>query len=183
MNQIWWGEFVDASGVWTSQGHGQARPLGRQRVVLPSGPAFAALPSVEAPWPTASRRELGHQWHGYDLDAERRPVFRYSCDGVDIFDAPRELELEDGEVGLRRTVKFATEKTKTIHFLVARHEKISEVGERTFAVGESLRVKTSLPAMRKPAVDGQTELRVEIPVRQGRLNRFVVDYVWHEEGK
>ena len=72
LNQLWWGRFVDASGVWTSQGHGEARILGKERVALPNGPAFAVLASDDAPWPTATRRELGQRWLGYDLDAQQR---------------------------------------------------------------------------------------------------------------
>ena len=50
-------------------------------------------------------------------------------------------------------------------------------------VGESLRVTTSLPAVRTPAADGQTELRVEIPVGDGRVDQLVIDYLWRKEGK
>ena len=61
LNQIWWGRFVDASGVWSGQGSGAARVMERQRTDLGKGPAFAELANATAPWPGASRRELQHE--------------------------------------------------------------------------------------------------------------------------
>ncbi|MFK7741436.1 MAG: c-type cytochrome [Planctomycetota bacterium] len=104
LNQIWWGDFVDARAVWTSQGSGQAQPLSRKILTLPNGPFLARLASRTSPWPTATRRDRGDRWLGYDLDADGRPSFRYTSDGLTVNDTPSEALADGGELYLRRTL-------------------------------------------------------------------------------
>ncbi|HEX5051746.1 MAG TPA: hypothetical protein VFZ65_08245, partial [Planctomycetota bacterium] len=182
LNQIWWGRFVDASPVWTGQGSGEARVLGRQRVALPNGPAFAVLADAGAAWPTATRRELGQRWLGYDLDAQQRPSFRYVCAGVEVTDTPVEVPAADaGLPALRRTLRFASQEEQTLTFRAALASRIEQVADDAVRVGPlSLRLPAGSWRIR-PAGE-QQELLVEIRVGPGSAE-LVLEYGWREAGK
>ena len=186
MNQIWWGKFVDASGVWTSQGHGEARILGKERVALPNGPVFAVLAAADAPWPTVTRRELGQRWLGYDLDAQQRPTFRYTCGDVTIEDAVREIvtagALPDARPTLRRTLRCSGASTATLTFLAARDARIEDLGDGGVQVGASLRLQVPVGAFRiRPSGDAR-ELLLTIPLVDGRAE-LELDYLFVAAGK
>ncbi len=183
LNQIWWGRFVDASPVWRGQGSGEARILGTQVATLPKGPAFVVLPSADAPWPTASRRDLGQQFLGYDLDARQRPTFRYVAAGVTIHDTPRELPPTDAPTGtrpaLRRTLEFRGAVDGTLTFLAARDGRIELLGDGEVQVGTSLRLRLPPKSFRIRTVAAERELLVAIALEHGRAE-LVVDYAWQE---
>ena len=182
MNQVWWGQFVDASPVWTGQGSGQARILGKRRAELPNGPAIVALADVEAPWPEASRRELGQRWLGYDLDAQQRPTFRYECAGVEVADAAREQDLEGlPGVSLRRTLRFSGGDAD-LWFLVARDARVEPTEPGVVRVGAALQLRLSPAACRIVDRGDVRELRVPVALRGGRAE-VVIDYSWLEERK
>jgi mono/diheme cytochrome c family protein len=165
MNQIWWGRFVDAAPVWTSQGSGEARLLGKPRQPLPNGPAFAILADRDAAWPTADRRELGHRFLGYDLDAAQRPTFRYTCGPVEITDAPVELpEMPGSDEGtvLRRTLTFRCEQATTLQFRAALDARIDDLGDGIVHVGEALRLRLPPVKLHILQAGDQRELRVEV---------------------
>ncbi len=183
LNQIWWGEFVDAAGVWTGQGSGQARILSQERMSLPNGPAFVVLTDPSDPWPAASRRELGQRFLGYDLDAERRPSFRYVCADVQITDTPREMpDQENSRPLLRRTLNFASASDLSLHFRAAVDERVEDLGEGFVQVGVSLRIHLPPSSFRIRGVGAERELLVEIPIRQGHAD-LVIDYAWLGESK
>ncbi|MDA1259974.1 MAG: hypothetical protein O3A20_05075, partial [Planctomycetota bacterium] len=183
LNQIWWGEFVDAAGVWTGQGSGQARILGKERVSLPSGPAFAALLMPTDPWPAASRRELGQRFLGYDLDAEQRPSFRYVCADVTITDTPREVPVEGSSRPLlRRSLHFASASDAKLHFRAALDERVTDLGEGIVQVGSSLRIHLPASSFQIRGAGAERELLVEIPIQQGHAD-LVIDYAWSEESR
>lgn len=187
LNQIWWGKFVDASPVWTGQGSGEARILGQARVTLPSGPALVVLADDTAPWPTASRRELGQQFLGYDLDARQRPAFRYVCDGVKVTDAAVEVATR-GEGGkpawplLRRRLSFASAADKTLQLRAALDARIVDLGDGVILVGKSLRLHLVPASVRIRPAGEQHELLVAIPIHDGGAEQ-VIEYQWQEESK
>jgi hypothetical protein len=163
LNQLWWGRFVDARPVWTSQGSGEAHLLERDAIALPNGPALARLETPTTPWPTATRRERGDRWLGYDLDAQRRPTFRYAADGVTIADALHEVTGDGRPTRLRRTLTF-TGSPGAWFFRAARHEKLHLVDATTAAVGTSLLLRCSdapLVVATDPA-GGPVELRLHL---------------------
>lgn len=132
LNQLWWGRFVDARPVWTSQGSGQASVLERRRAQLPRQPQFAQLASAELPWPTTTRRERGDRWLGYDLDAQQRPTLRYTCGDVEIADTPR--EQRDGDTTrLLRTLQLTGDGSVVMR--LARDKNLSLTDEHTALVG------------------------------------------------
>ncbi|MCA8965009.1 MAG: c-type cytochrome [Planctomycetes bacterium] len=183
LNQIWWGQFVDASPVWTGQGSGQARILGRRRAELPNGPAIVALAEPDAPWPEVSRRELGQRWLGYDLDPQQRPTFRYECAGVEVSDTLHEQFLSSlPGTTLQRTLRCSGEGDADLQLLAARGARIEQVEAGVVRVGDSLWLRLQ-PATCRILERGDTkELRVPIALRGGRAE-VQIDYSWIEERK
>lgn len=185
LNQIWWGKFLDAAPVWTGQGHGQARILGKRRVTLPNGPAFAALAVQGAAWPEQTRRELGHRWLGYDLDRAQRPSFRYEIEGIEITDTPREHRV-DGRVGLRRVLRLrgsALAGEVTLQFRAAVDARIEDLGGGRVLVGKSLQMQVTPPALHIVDAGESRELRLELRVRPKETAQLRIDYRAVEEGK
>ena len=185
LDQLWRGRFVDAAPVWTSQGSGAVRLLGDGRVQLPAGPVFAVLADPDAPWPTADRRELGHRWLGYDLDAEQRPTFRYTCSAVTIADAPVELPPASGSeqpTRLRRTFTFTAEQATTLHFRAAVAARIDDLGSGRVQVGDGLELQLPAGSYRLLDRDGGRELRLTIAVPAGGAN-LTLDYTLRGGGK
>ncbi len=183
LNQIWWGRFVDAAPVWTGQGSGQARILGKNRVELPNGPAIVALADPDAPWPEVSRRELGQRWLGYDLDAQQRPTFRYECAGVEVSDAAHEQFLSSlPGTTLQRTLRFTAVGDHDLQFLAARDARVEQASDGVVRVGASLWLRLQ-PARCRILEQGDVkELRIPIAVRDGRAE-LRIDYSWSEEPK
>jgi len=183
LNQIWWGKFVDAAGVWTGQGSGEARVLSQELAALPKGPAFVVLADAAAAWPSGTRRELSQRFLGYDLDAEQRSAFRYVCEDVTITDAPQELAVEgSSRPRLRRTLSLASASEKTLTFRAALAANVVDLGEGVVAVGPSLRVHLPPDSYRVRAAGAEFELLVEIPIQSGKA-QLVIDYAWLEESK
>jgi hypothetical protein len=184
LDQLWWGRFVNAAGVWTGQGAGEAHPIGRDRAALGKGPAFAVLADATAPWPTAPRREQGQQWRGYDLDGKQRPTFRYTIGDVAITDAPVEVPAATAGARpmLRRTLTFAGPDAATLQFRAAVGARIDDLGGGAVQVGEHLRVRCTPPALRIVAAGDQRELRLPIELHGGAA-QLVLEYEWREEGK
>jgi azurin len=84
----WRGAFVDAARHWNGRGGGFQLPLGFD-VIRPSGEnalPFAINPSPDAPWPAVAKGERadGYAWKGYELDAQRYPIFHYEWKGLKI---------------------------------------------------------------------------------------------------
>ncbi|MEO6596813.1 MAG: hypothetical protein ABIP94_18860, partial [Planctomycetota bacterium] len=183
LNQIWWGGFVDASPVWTGQGSGAARVLGKQRVELPNGPAFVVLPDAEVPWPTETRRELGQRWLGYDLDAQQRPSFRYVVADIEVTDTPSELPVADAAARptLRRTLRFTSQVDRTLTFRAVMAASIADQGDGAVDVGP-LRLRVPQGSWRIRQAGEQHELLVTIPIQHGHAE-LVLDYSWREGGK
>ena len=175
LNQIWWGRFVDASGVWAGQGSGAARIMERNRTDLGLGPTFAKLGSPTAEWPTAGRRELAHEFLGYSLDDKQRPTFRYRCYGMTIEDACVETKTASGRVTLKRTLKLRGIGARTLHMRVVREAKLNEASKGVVEVGRHLRIRLPAGSYRiRPSGKAQ-ELVVAIQIRAGR-SEFVIEY-------
>ncbi|MCA8952667.1 MAG: hypothetical protein KDE27_24355 [Planctomycetes bacterium] len=182
LNQVWWGRFVDARPVWTSQGSGEAQILSQDRAELPNGPAFAALPAADAPWPAATRRERGDAWRGYDLDAARRPTLRYTFGDVAIADTPSEMRVDGGRTTLRRTLRL-TGPAASLWFRAARDARIERLDARTVRVGRALLVASDTPAeiVAIPGDDAR-ELRFAVQVAPDGAS-LELEYRWQEDGR
>ncbi|MCK5942033.1 MAG: hypothetical protein KAI24_08705, partial [Planctomycetes bacterium] len=179
MNQLWWGRFVDARPVWTSQGSGQAHILERRRSKLPLQPQLAPLADPAAPWPATTRRARGDRWLGYDLDDRQRPTFRYTCGGVTVDDTPREQRDGDATT-LQRTLRLTGAGALTLR--LARHPKIERIDGHTAVVDGWLQVRCADRALVFAEHDGQRELRV-LAEANGDGAELQVDYRRAQEDK
>ena len=179
LNQIWWGRFVDARPVWTGQGSGQATILSRDRVTLPNGCALASIAPEQA-WPTATRREQGDRFLGYDLDAQLRPTFRYTSGTTTIADTPHEVRNNAG-TSLRRTFKL-TGKSDVLFLLAARDQDIAAINDRVYRVGKSLHIDVGDELASLLQVGNQKELRILANLGGGTCE-LTIEYSWHAEGK
>src|SRR4051795_569411 len=96
MAEVWRGRFFDTKGMWEGRGGQALGPLGTDDLKLPPGPSFAVLANANDPWPAPHgdpddgniARNLGGQFKGYTFDQNRRPIFHYVLDGVDIHEQP-----------------------------------------------------------------------------------------------
>lgn len=140
---IWRGEFIEASGVWRGQGHGNVRIQGEDVVTFPEGPAFAALETAEQAWPKADgKRSAGFQFRGYTLDDKQRPAFEYDFNGVQIRDAFVDAKDADGRGFLRRTLSWESHaSTDDLYFRVAAEAPIEKVSDTDYRIGKTLRVR------------------------------------------
>ena len=157
---LWQGSFIDISRHSTDRGVGYEPPLGDHRIVLPAGPAFAALTDAQAAWPAAPDRLSGvNRFLGYTLDAQQRPTFRYRIGGVTVEETPRPRA---GEVDLTlvRHFRFTGTADRPLYLRVAKGAIVAGApGE--FNVEQKLKVKFDGPGTAK--IVG-SELRVPVPV-------------------
>ncbi len=173
---IWQGSFIDAARHRTGRGQGFEKPLGTNVLQGPAGPAFAILESDSAPWPKDTGKVAGYQFHGYRLDAQRRPAFRYSFHEVQIEDYPIAIGA-DPDVSFQRTITLRSEKpADRLYFRAAVADKITEK-DGAFLIGETLRLKFpgAKPILRNS--EGKTELLVPITFA-GKDAKFVEEITW-----
>jgi hypothetical protein len=151
--------------MWRNRGEPQlAVPLGSV-VSLPGAPAVAVLPDPTAAWPDSMGP--GYRFLGYDLDEERRPVFRYQFDGVTVEDRIRPAE---GRRGLVREIRTsAVEATGPAHVRLAAGEEIERLRDGSYLVDGRFYVVVARGAPRpllRGVEDGQ-ELLVPLDFRRG----------------
>ncbi len=140
---LWTGEFVEASGVWRGQGSGNVQPRSREVFTFPGGPALARLDSPSALWPNdEAKKAAGFQFMGYDLDAKRRPTFRYAFEDVNIEDHFVDSQDPSGRPLFTRTIRLA-KRVPGLVFRAASAERI-EKQEREWRINERLTITTSL---------------------------------------
>ncbi len=183
LNQVWWGRFLDTRPVWTSQGSGAAQILSNRRAELPNGPAFAALDRPDLPWPSATRRDRGDRWLGYDLGDGGGPTFRYTAGAVTVEDTTQPLPGTDGATILRRTLRL-TGPAASLWFLAARNVRIEGIDQHTTRVGATLLVHCPDAPATIAVIEGQDARELRLPFGASPAGlRFTLDYRWQEEGR
>jgi len=73
----WRGSFLDASGAWANRGGSNAGGKGPTIWKAPVGPALV-LGAKPEKWPSKGGAEAGIAFHGYRVNADGSPTFRYS---------------------------------------------------------------------------------------------------------
>ena len=173
---LWRGRFLNAGPHWTVQGMGQIRPLENNVVVFPPGPALAALPDANAPWPAEAGRPAGFQFRGTQLDAQKRPTLLYSLRGVSVEDFMNPVETA-GKAGLRRTLTLTGPFPDGLYFRVAAG-KITPGPANTWRLDDALtiRVTGGGQAFTRGTADRRELL---IPVRSASASQQLeIEYVW-----
>ena len=173
---VWKGRFLNVSPHWSSQGMGRIRPLGDDPVLFPHGPAFAVLTNPADPWPAAATGTAGMKFHGYQLDALKRPVFLYTIAGVDIEDSLTPL-TGPGVQGFYRTLKFNTALPARLH-LRAAAGPLTKSGESQWRLNGTLTLR--LPTAPSAFVRGKGEQQeLIVPVSPaGTTATLEIEYVW-----
>lgn len=171
---FWQGAFMDASRHRTGRGDGFEKPLGRNFIQAPDGPAFAILEKPDVPWPTTTGRTGGYQFKGYNLDARQRPTFRYEFNGLAVEDFHVAL-VDDINASFRRTITVKGAPKGTLYFRAAKG--VIKKADGFYIVNEKLRLKLpgSEPIMRGEGE--QTELLVPLSFTNGEA-KLVQELVW-----
>lgn len=139
----WQGSFIDASKHWTDRGVGFQSPLGDNVLKFASGVDFAMFEDEKATWPNQSARQLGYQFRGYRLNAQREPIFQYDVGPVRVEDHPRALVGEQGR--LIRTLTLTRRGGESrVWFRAAVGEKIEAVGP-AYVVDGVVRIQLTSP--------------------------------------
>ena len=150
-------------------------------MILPHGASIARLDGDDAPWPTASRRELGQRFLGYDLDERSRPTFRYDVGGVVVEDVPRPVAGESGQSVLERTLTLTSDAAASDLWLrAAAGEKVESLDDGAFRIDGRLTLRFVGASSRSPqvrdAVEG-AELLFPLDVAAGS-SEVTVRYAW-----
>ncbi|MCA9135777.1 MAG: DUF1080 domain-containing protein [Planctomycetales bacterium] len=160
LNSVWKSEFIDASRHWTGRGQGRTSPAGASVVGLEPWTPLAEGDSIDMTWPTESGRELGYRFGGYRLDANGNPSFQYKTKHADVHDSIVPL----GNSGFERTLTVSKSSVSDPIGLVWRIAKsdVIEGSAGVYKVG-SLRITIENAECQIVTVDGQSELRAQLP--------------------
>lgn len=129
--QVWRGGFLDASPMWIGRGDGSSRPTGAVQGLGKPVFTIAKLASATSVWPQDT---VGSNYrpHGYRLDKNGAPIFRYSNQGIMVEDAI--IALENGE-GFTRSIQLENSDANC-YALLARNADILSLGNGLFQVGD-----------------------------------------------
>jgi len=180
----WRGKFFDTKGMWEGRGGKANEPLGTAVLSLPATATFARLASADERWPSPARnpddgdvaRNVGGKFLGYDLDADKRPVFRYRQAGVEIREQPIP-RLQPGGVQLTRKFELSG---KADHFfmLAAQGKTIESTSPGEYVVDGKQTIK--LPAGLNATIRddaGQKQLIVPIDLSSGSA-KLDIEMAW-----
>lgn len=173
LGTLWWGGFIEASGIWRGQGAGTARPLGRHTVNFPTGPAFAELKATDADWPDfPTHHTPDFAFKGYVLDNKQRPTFRYVVRGMAVEDRFLDRKDASGKPYFERTLTFSEKADLTGHYLrIAVAPEIGQESERHYRVGEFLELRLSAEGWLRTLTDSQELL---LPINP--VDSVVIEY-------
>jgi hypothetical protein len=184
---VWRGAFIDAGKHWTGRGQGAQSPLGDGVFTPDAATAIAVLGSPESPWPAAQsgqrkgRQREGVRFRGYSLDAEGRPTFNWSSDGMRIGEKIEPI-VEGGKQVVRRTIQVAGRPAAgEAFFRVALARKVEDKGDGWLLIDDTWRVRvrgTGVGPAANRTADGTTEIRRRIVWSAGDEAEFVEELSW-----
>ena len=177
LGMIWKGKFVDPAGVWTGQGSGNVRPMGKM-IHFAKGPA---LDDRSKPWAVDEGRPPNHQFKGYTLDKSRRPTFRYRFETVEVEDFFSQAEDQSTkQISLRRSVSLlASKRRDDLRFRIASGKKITKFEDRIFEIDGRFKVRliSSHLAEIKKSDDGMA-LQMTLDLQKGDREKLEFEYLW-----
>ena len=132
---------------------------------------MARLPSGDAPWPTTEPREAGYRFRGYQLDAKRRPTFRYEGPQFSVTDSPEpQARGEDASYFRRHLTVSAEPSGEGLYFRAGRGGSIEPLPEGGWLIDGALTVRLQgggTPIVRESA--GRQELLVPLDLSTGTI--------------
>ena len=174
LRQLWKGEFANAD-----LGSFQPRALDTM-VAFPAGVPFHRLKSLDDAWPAKGKttygfpQNLGYQFRGYDLDAQRRPTFHYEYGEVKVDDFFEDVTSKDGQTFFRRTLRFtAPAGTAPFFFRAASGTKVVATGLQAYQA-DKLTIRV-LGTQAGQVREGELLLPLNLPAGTSTLT---LEYQW-----
>ena len=188
---VWRGAFIDAGKHWTGRGQGFQPPLGDGVFTPDAASSIAVLASPESPWPAPQPDQRsggqrdgtreGVRFRGYSLDAQGRPTFNWSSDGMRIGEKIEPI-VEGGKQVVRRTIRLAGRPAGgEAFFREALARKVEDKGDGWLLIDDRWRVRVSGTGVGPTAnrtADGTTEVRRRIVWSPGDEAEFVEELSW-----
>ncbi len=178
LHAVWKGKFVDPGGVWSGQGAGNVRPMG-PTIEFTSGPE---LDDQLRPWIVSEDRPIHHQFRGYELDALRRPKFRYTFESVAVEDYFVEfVDATINAIQFKRSLTFtAPQERKGLRFRIAAGAKISSTEQQCFTVDDRLtiHIASAHSPILVDAGDIGARLEIQFDLAAGETEELVLEYRW-----
>lgn len=176
LRQLWKGEFANVD-----LGFFEAR--GRDRISFPRGIPFHRLRSMDDHWPYKGKtnhpfpQDHGYQFRGYELDALRRPTFRYRYGDIAVEDYFEDVRDAEGRAWFRRTFRFDTAvEPAPFHFRAATGRKIVRQSDRAFLADQlQLRILSDHRAVTRDGDPGEILIPLVLP--RGR-SILTLEYQW-----
>ena len=181
--KVWRGGFFDAKGTWSGRAGQFFGPYSDDVLEMPPGPAIAVLDTPEAPWPQAllTDRNLGGEFRGYRFDDDRRPVFRYVLNEVDINEQLVPVVRAGGANFIRRFTLNTASAEQPLYLLAAEGAEIIGLEDGTWAVDGrhtvSLSSNHTLVAVVRFS-QGAAQLLVSIPVGENEPVTIDLEIKW-----
>jgi cytochrome c553 len=176
LRQLWKGEFANVD-------LGSFQPRGTDRVSFPPGIPFHRLKSLEDSWPYKGKtsysfpQDLGYQFRGYHLDAQRRPAFLYRYGDLAVEDKFEDVRDPDGKAYFRRTLTFdAPAGLDPFYFRAAAGKSAVRESDRSFGI-ETLRLRITSEHSGILREGSPAEVLIRLASPQGR-SILVLEYRW-----
>lgn len=176
---LWKGEFLDATTMWTGRGAEQlARPLG-SKIELSSQPTIAVLQNKDETWPSSMQKANNYQFKGYHLDEHGRPTFKYSINGVSIED---KVTPQNNDQYLTRTLRMnGGNDTRNLWFRLAKGRQIELLPDGSYGIDDkSYYIKVNANKKEKPLIrkvkDGE-ELLIPV-ILTGEQAQLEYSIIW-----
>lgn len=173
---LWRGEFANVD-------NGSFHPRGSDQIMLPPGIPFHRLQSPDENWPYKGKtnhgfpQDCGYAFHGYTLDAKRRPTFRYSFGEIAVEDFFEDVSGKNGRSYFKRTLRLtASAPQPTFQFRAAAGKEAVKVSDHEFRIEKlTLRLSDGLSATVR---DGSpAEVLVPLTLSKGTTT-IHLDYQW-----
>jgi mono/diheme cytochrome c family protein len=183
--KAWRGRFFDAKGMWEGRGGAAYGPLGKDVIEMAPGPAVAVLMAADAPWPLAKdrwERDVGGQFVGYRLDAQRQPIIMYHLGEVNVEEQPVPA-ARGGGVALVRKFKVTgapPPPAGKLYLQAAAGAKVEEQAAGVWRVDDKLTVRVTPPQGATPLVreqGGARQLLVPLDLARGTVG-CEVEIMW-----
>lgn len=159
--QLWRGDFLDATRMWTGRGDGTAKTLGSVLYLGPPSFPVNKMSSTNAPWKTDT---AGMEFitKGYTLDDKGFPSFKFKILGATVTDKVK--VLESGQ-GIQHEI-LVEKSAKDLSWRMADAKVIEEISPGLYLVDDkSYYIKVENSESLRPTIreqNGRKELIVPI---------------------
>ena len=159
--QLWRGDFLDATRMWTGRGDGTAKTLGSVLYLGPPTFPINKMSNANTPWKTDTT-EMEFITKGYTLDDKGFPSFKFKILGVAVTDKVK--VLESGQ-GIQHEI-LVEKSTKDLSWRLADAKVIEEISPGLFIIDDkSYYIKIENSESLHPTIreqNGRKELIVPI---------------------